>query len=37
MIMMGHTLLKIYATTLHRKLSIELEHRDIRDKELEGF
>jgi hypothetical protein len=37
MIMVGHTFSKLYATTLHRKLSSELERRHLRAKGQVGF
>jgi hypothetical protein len=36
-IMVGHTFSKLYAMTLHRKLSSELEHRHLRAKGHVGF
>jgi hypothetical protein len=36
-IMVGHTILKLYATVLHRKLSSELEHKHLSARGHEGF
>jgi hypothetical protein len=36
-IMVGHTFSKLYATTLHMKLSSELERRHLKAREQEGF